>query len=329
MSSFIQTGQQWHFSSELELEETIWRHLPDLLNLIPLRRQYAIDGKVCDLLAVDSNNTLVIVELKNSEDRYIAQQLTRYYDALKNADALPFSANTTHPRLLAIAPSYHSDTLIDIRYSKLHIERLTFSLTATAADILLTLHDANNKPVSELHLPNTLSSTPPEIAIAEPPRKLLNWLSRSQPAEYEWALQMRSQLLSFDPRMREVVEPTRIIYGKGKSKPCCVLRKSGSAGYVHDTLAYFLWLPYPEHRTHVVRMMTGFDFKQAQIRGFMYCAHSFQIKDVWAFPKDTGLMKDLRWRQFKTYYQPLLNASGTIDSTDIVDLALRTWHKRL
>ena len=50
---FIQTAQQWHFSSELELEEVIWRNLPSLLDVEPLRRQFSVKGSVCDLLGVD------------------------------------------------------------------------------------------------------------------------------------------------------------------------------------------------------------------------------------------------------------------------------------
>ena len=86
MCRFIQTGQQWRFRSEQALEEVVWRHLPELL-------------------AVDSAGHLLIIELKNTEDRYIVQQLTRYYDALNHTDEFPFSINTAHPRVLAIALS--------------------------------------------------------------------------------------------------------------------------------------------------------------------------------------------------------------------------------
>ena len=70
----IQTGQTWQFSSELDLEEAVWRNLAALLNVQPLHRQFAISGQFCDLLAVDASNQLVIIELKNTEDRYVVQQ---------------------------------------------------------------------------------------------------------------------------------------------------------------------------------------------------------------------------------------------------------------
>ena len=68
--SFIQTDRQWHFSSELELEKVVWRNLPALLNVKPLRRQFSVEGKVCDLLAVDSAGSLVIIELKNNPAKF-------------------------------------------------------------------------------------------------------------------------------------------------------------------------------------------------------------------------------------------------------------------
>ena len=328
--SFIQTGQQSHFDSELALEEAIWRNLPSLLQVEPLQRQFSVEGKVCDLLAVDSAGQLVIIELKNTEDRYIAQQLTRYYDALRHADKLPFTADTSHPRLVAIAPSFHTDTLIDCRYSTLDIALITFRLSATAHDITLSLHDLSGEEVSVLHLPEALNVAKPEIEVPEPPRKLLNWLSHSQPEEYDWVMQIRKQLLSFDSRMKEVVTPSSIFYGRGKTKACCELRKARPGGGGNKALAYFLWLPHPEYRPHVIRMMVNFDILQQQIIQLFYCRHSFQMSQSWNFPDRPNIMGVMRRKpRFKEHYLPLLNASNTIGSTDIVGLALRTWHRRL
>ncbi len=78
------TGQGWEFEGEQALEDFTWANLKQLLKLTPLKRQYVVKGQICDILAVDENKRLVVLELKNSEDRYIVQQLTRYYDALLN-----------------------------------------------------------------------------------------------------------------------------------------------------------------------------------------------------------------------------------------------------
>lgn len=76
------TGTGWEFVNEAALEDFVWDNLKPLLNLTPLKRQYFVKGEICDILAVDDNRQLVVLELKNTEDRYIVQQLTRYYDAL-------------------------------------------------------------------------------------------------------------------------------------------------------------------------------------------------------------------------------------------------------
>ena len=100
--ALIQSGQSWKFRTESDLEEEVWHNLPKMLNLKPLHRQFSIDGKFCDLLAVDKADRLVIIELKNVEDRYVVQQLVRYYDAIARAQSLPFEVSTTAPRLLVI-----------------------------------------------------------------------------------------------------------------------------------------------------------------------------------------------------------------------------------
>ena len=328
--ALIQIGQAWQFRTESDLEEVLWRNLPKLLNVEPLSRQFSVEGKVCDLLAVDSAGHLVIIELKNTEDRYIVQQLTRYCDALQSEQALPFTADTTQPRLIGIAPSFHNDTFIDCRYSTLDIELLTFRLAPSAEDITLTLHDVSATEISALQLPNALSITQPEIEIPEPPRKLLNWLSQSSAEEYDWVMQLRQQLLSFDPRMKEVVTSTSIFYGRGKTKACCELRKENQSEAGRRAIAYFLWLPHPEYRPHVVRMMVNFNLQQKQIRQLLYCRYSYRISDVWNFPDRPNIMGVLHGMpRFKEHYQPLLNARQSINSSDIVELALRTWHKRL
>jgi len=76
------TGSGWEFASELALEDFVWENLDKLFKLIPLKRQHPEKGEYCDILAIDNNKQLTIIELKNAEDRYLVQQLTRYYDNL-------------------------------------------------------------------------------------------------------------------------------------------------------------------------------------------------------------------------------------------------------
>lgn len=80
----IRTGIHWSFESERALENIVADHLQPLLSLNLLHRQYLCQGEICDLVATNADRQLVVVELKNNEDRYIyiVQQLTRYYESL-------------------------------------------------------------------------------------------------------------------------------------------------------------------------------------------------------------------------------------------------------
>lgn len=73
-------GQEWNFVSEDALEAFLWTNLGKLLGLVPLKRQFMVNREICDILAVNSAKQLFILELKNTEDRYVVQQLTRYFD---------------------------------------------------------------------------------------------------------------------------------------------------------------------------------------------------------------------------------------------------------
>ena len=327
--SLIQTGQRWQFSSELDLEEVVWRNLPELLNVEPLRRQFAISGKFCDLLAIDASDQLVIIELKNSEDRYVVQQLTRYYDAIQSAEDLPFSVNSDQPRLIVIAPSFHNDTFIDCCYSTLDIELLTFGLEPLSDDINLTIQSISGTVLSTLCLPEILKSSPATIEISDPPRKLLNWLSHHSQAEYDWVMQMREQLLSFDPRMKEVVTPTSIFYGRGKSKACCEIKKANVIGYQGRAITCFLWLPHLQNKPRVLRMMVGFDLQAQHVTWLIYSQSSYRTGKMWNFPQCIALMKSVGWQRSLAHYQPLLDEDQTISSSGIVSLAMQTWHQRI
>jgi RecB family endonuclease NucS len=66
----------WNFVDELELENFIWKHLFEIFHLEPLERQSTINGQICDILAVTQNKQLVIIELKNTEDRYSGYRIS-------------------------------------------------------------------------------------------------------------------------------------------------------------------------------------------------------------------------------------------------------------
>ena len=93
------TGPGWEFANEEALEDFVEVHLQSLLSLTVIKRQFTVNEQRCDIIAVDENKRLVVLELKNGEDRYVVQQLTRYYDVFRTPS--PLTQSTIHLRLSA------------------------------------------------------------------------------------------------------------------------------------------------------------------------------------------------------------------------------------
>ena len=170
---------------------------------------------------------LAIIELKNLEDRYIIQQLTRYYEAVREDRPFREEVNYQLPvRLIAIAPQFHQHNLIDQKYSRLTFELFTFSILATGADsFCFELNDLDSKQKAKLNIPKKFYpflyrddeeiSQPSSIQLTPPKslRKLIEELSSEQEA---YILAIRKKLLIFDERMIEVGKTTRTMYGMRK-----------------------------------------------------------------------------------------------------------------
>jgi Endonuclease NucS len=138
----------FEFKSEAELENFLFIHLDRLLNLSPIVRQYRIGTEICDVLATDSQKNLSIIELKNTEDRYIVQQLTRYYHGLIENQPKFDGVDYKKPvKLIAIAPSFHIHNFVDKAYHRLNFEFFTFGLTVnnSTGDIFFELTNVDTK----------------------------------------------------------------------------------------------------------------------------------------------------------------------------------------
>ena len=82
-------GEVAEFETEQQLEQFFLDTVLPKIGLKPLASQYACAQGICDILALDPSNQLVIIELKNTKDTHVIEQLTRYLDAL--AAEKPFS----------------------------------------------------------------------------------------------------------------------------------------------------------------------------------------------------------------------------------------------
>jgi RecB family endonuclease NucS len=242
------TDQGWKFIDESELETFVWDNLEEIFKLKPLTRQLSIKGEICDILATGENNQLAIIELKNTEDRYVINQLTRYYDNLLEKEI----------RLLAICPSFHRHNLIDEKHSRLNFSLFTFFIAYENNEFYFHLSQIHNQSETkiikinyqEVHLQNQGNDN-----IPEPPRLLLDWLGSLTNTEIENLTKIRHQILTFDHRLEETIVNKSIIYGskygKDKMRKCaefCYDRKS-------KNILLFLWLIIPNRKNQNITRM--------------------------------------------------------------------------
>lgn len=308
------TGQNWEFVSEAALEDFVWANLKPLLNLTPLKRQYFVKGEVCDILAVDGNRQLVVLELKNTVDRYVVQQLTRYYDALLELKPFDTEVDYGKPiRLIAIAPIFHRHNEIDRKYHKLIFDLLKVVILKIDDRFHLQLQNIDTEQVVNIEiLYREIDFSIFKEDLSKPSQILLNWLGSYSSDEQEKLLKVREQILSFDKRIQEVTETKSIKYGKGKTKLCaefCFERKS-------KKIVLFLWLPIPDHKRQAVgRMQIGMT---DDCEGFWAWGHQ---------PNGIGKMEEVGKMSLYHFTQENEWITGYLD--EMVNEALETWLKRL
>ncbi|MEH2239534.1 recombinase RecB [Nostoc sp.] len=253
------TDQGWKFIDESELETFVWDNLKEIFQLKPLTRQLSIKGEICDILAIGENNQLAIIELKNTEDRYVINQLTRYYDNLLEEQPLKTNINYDEQiRLLAICPSFHRHNLIDEKHRRLNFNLFTFFILYENDEFYFHLSHIHNKSETkiikinyqEVNLQNQENDN-----IPEPPRLLLDLLGSLTNTEIENLRKIRHQILSFDHRLEELIVNKSIIYaskyGKDKMRQCmefCFDRKS-------KKILLFLWLIIPNRQNKTIARM--------------------------------------------------------------------------
>jgi hypothetical protein len=246
------TGSKWEFQSEANLEDFLYLCLDRMLGASPLRRQFSVGGQFCDILAVDSDKRLLIVELKNQEDRYVVNQVSRYYDALLEEKPLADFVDYSKPiKILIISPVFHRDNLIDRKYSCLDIHFLTFDLSIESENLIFTLHDLENNKLSSITVSYEQESQ--ERLVQEPPRRFLKLLTDVAETERQFILNAREQILEFHHQMKEMPIGNNILYGSSKTRPCAEFRYDES----RKTPSLFLWLPHVTSRTMSARKIVA------------------------------------------------------------------------
>jgi RecB family endonuclease NucS len=306
--------------------------------LTPLKRQYVVKGQICDILAVDENKRLVVLELKNSEDRYVVQQLTRYYDAL--LEEKPFKEVVDYAQpidLIAITPKVHRDNLIDKKYHHLSIRFLQFQLVMSEEALYLQLKDIDTDKLLQLELHRQERDSAESLPI--PPKLLQKLLSSCSNEQVKVIMEIRNQILGVDKRMEEISTAGSIKYGNGKSKTSkfCAEFCPNSKG----ELLVFLWLPFKGGASQKIgraKMGINYETGNAVIEG--YVSKGIRTKNP-PFNKDTATWIEkinnkihnsevLTYEEFKLFERYTYDKTFTYGAiNDAVDGALQHWLKRL
>lgn len=238
------TLNEWRFVSEAALESFIWANIQELLGVTPVKQQYYCNGEVSDIIAIEDSGRLVIIELKNVEDRYIIQQLTRYYANL--LEEKPFAQKIDYslsPRLIAIAPSYHRHNLIDRDHSCLTFELFRFYITGDNLSFELILEELGRGDINKkCNIPYQPTKVLKSENIPDVPQLLISWLGSCSHKEQETFLEVRNYILASHHQIAEIVDKKVIHYGSSKTKLCAEICYESKLGKP----ILFLWLPLPD-----------------------------------------------------------------------------------
>lgn len=265
-TALIKTEEGWKFDSEADLEDFVWDNLNSLLSLTPLKRQFYVKSEVCDILALGQNRQLVVLELKNTEDRYIVQQLTRYYESLLEEKPFKTEVDYEQPiRLVAITPSFHWHSFIDLKYHNLDFQLILFEILQKGNKVYLNLKNTDEVEISESrilypenYIIESSENVSQPIKIPRTPKALQRMIETQSIDKQSIILKIREKILRFDERMVEKTTDVTITYGKQKTKDqlykslntlCAAFRYSPSIcfnGNILHNIELFLYLPFPK-----------------------------------------------------------------------------------
>ncbi|WP_008315640.1 endonuclease NucS domain-containing protein [Leptolyngbya sp. PCC 6406] len=256
-------SDKFEFADESALEDFIWNNIKRLFRLTPIRRQHHVSGNYCDILAVSETGSIAIIELKNSEDRYVVQQITRYYNELLVQK--PYSDKIDYQQpidLIVISPNFHKDNFTDKQYSKLNLSFIEFKLSGEL-ELYFDAQDVDSGVSCRAEVPFLISQGKENIIeVPSIPRSFNTGLSRCEYIDSYLLLAAREKIIKFDNRIKEIqLSSGDFLYGKGKTKPCAQIRfrKKKIVETSRDMLDFGLWLPIALYsfdvRSRVTRVM--------------------------------------------------------------------------
>ena len=241
------TANALRFQSEEDLEIYIENHFDELFpDLELLQRQFRLKTNRYDLLCRHKyTHQAVILELKNEEDRSIIWQLVRYRKLIITERPFSEQINYSLPvELIAIAPSFHEDSLIDKEACKFEedIKLLTFNFVIEEKSIQIGERN-HSIPYSITGLSSEIKSHAiPNFTQIYNEAPALGRLLQKIPQESRddfWHL--RSLFLA-QPKVKEIVNSlgSRVFYATSNREGSKTLAE---IGVLDKQISLFLYLP--------------------------------------------------------------------------------------
>lgn len=301
-----QTSNGWEFLDESILEDFIWENLQEIFGLYPLFRQYSINTERCDILAVDDEKRLHVIELKNIEDRYIVQQLTRYYDSLITNKPFDSRVDYNLPiELISVTPSYHKHNLVDAKYNTLKFDFLDFIIEERDEELWFILKGSKN--LREIKINSPIKESEKNLNIHPIPEPLKSWLMAYDTQSQNTLQYIRETILSSNSKIKEIKNGSKFYYGISEKQ--LIAEIAYSKKYKKPIL--FLWLPLP----------SNFAYKQDESKTgrLRIWLEEGLITHVGHIPQDFGRMKtESEWSNEKK--KPALISSLTYKSMTPVNI---------
>ncbi len=117
------------FETEQHLERFFLKTVLPKIQLKPLASQYICGQGICDILALGHDNQLIIIELKNTKDSHVFEQITRYFDALIAEKPFSEQVDYTQPiELYTVCPDYVDTLATTLKYHILNFKVLAYRI---------------------------------------------------------------------------------------------------------------------------------------------------------------------------------------------------------
>jgi Predicted nuclease of the RecB family len=321
------SGNKWGFGSEKALEDFVYDNLDCLFGLTPLNRQHTVNGEVCDILAVDESKQLVVQELKNEADKGLIQQLTRYYSNLIQFKPYDREIDYIKPiRLIAIAPSFHKQNLIDIKYSQLSFELFKFDVIQEEDNFLVKFTNIDTGQVFSAEFQHSQQDVWDIAAnLPEPPKALYNIMAECTAEHQGKVLKIREQILCFHEKIQEITASGVVKYGRGTTKICAEIRHSSSSKmYQADSSNYpglYLNLPIPDKQSVSYRQPLGrMQILADELQNVIFVGYIPQGK--------RGVSSVYKFQDFEKFINPAKVTNQSTQLEILIDLALENWLQR-